>query len=48
MMATYLVERSLVHGPHIAQLALLVPIAIGLLYASRPHDAHHRGDRLAS
>jgi hypothetical protein len=43
MMATYLVVRSLVHGPHIAQLALLVPIAIGLLYASRPERALHLG-----
>jgi hypothetical protein len=42
-MATYLVVRSLVHGPPIAQLALLVPIAIGLLYASRPERALHLG-----
>jgi hypothetical protein len=48
MMATYLVVRSLVHGAHIAQLTLLVPIAIGLLSASHPKDAHHRGDPLAS
>jgi hypothetical protein len=41
MMTTYLVVRSLVHGPHLARLALLVPIAIGLLYGSRPEAALH-------
>lgn len=48
MMALYLAVRSLVHGPPIAQITLLLPIAIGLLYGSRPQDVHHRGDRLAS
>jgi hypothetical protein len=43
MMALYLAVRSLVHGPHTAQLALLVPIAVGLLYGSRPDGALHLG-----
>jgi hypothetical protein len=43
MMGLYLAVRSLVHGPPIAQLALLLPVAIGLLYASRPERALHLG-----
>jgi hypothetical protein len=43
MMALYLAVRSLLHGPQIAHLALLVPIAIGLLYGSRPDGPLHLG-----
>jgi hypothetical protein len=40
-MEMYLAVRSLVHGTPVAQLALVVPMAIGLLYASRPDGTLH-------